>query len=104
MDFVFILDSSNITLEDTEFYGRNWELAVGFIRNIIMAWQLFGPDYAQMAIVTYGGTVKVAIQLDDYTNMDDLLAAIDNLPETSGGEVELAQALELARTQVGLIL
>lgn len=92
MDLVFVVDASgsirNSNPSDNSY--DNWMLMLQFINNIVNQF-LVGPDKLQVGLVTFGNSAHNEIFLNNYTNVDQIRAAVlrttylDQNTNTSGG-------------------
>ena len=93
-DIVFIVDASGSINEITE----NWPTVVQFIQTFVRARRI-SPTETQIGLVEFSNNAYTIFQLNDYSNTDDVLRAINRM-SFIGGRTNLAEGLDLARTDV----
>lgn len=96
-DIVLILDQSTSIAAMGPQYYDNWSKSIlGFTRNIANAF-LVGPNLTQIGVVKFSDTAVPSIYLNQYPDNDLLDRAISTL-ELTGGETNIAEALNVTRT------
>ncbi len=93
-DIVLIVDSSGSINEVTE----NWPTVVQFLQRFVRARNI-SPVQTQIGLVQFSNNAFTIFKLDTYSNQNDVLRAINGM-RFIGGRTNLAEALDLARTDV----
>ncbi|XP_060583327.1 collagen alpha-1(XII) chain-like [Ruditapes philippinarum] len=76
-DIVFVLDSSGSVGED------NFKIIKTFVKSVVQNLNV-GPDNAKVGVITFSRYPVIRLRLDDYTDKDALLKAIDSVPYIPG--------------------
>lgn len=76
-DLVFILDSSGSVGED------NFKVMKSFMKSIVQNLDI-GPDGTKIGLITFSRYPVIRLHLDDYTDKDALMKAIDAVPYIAG--------------------
>ena len=93
-DIVFIVDSSGSINEIT----INWPSVVQFIQTFVLSRRI-SPTETQIGLVEFSTNAYVIFKLSDYSNANDVVRAVTGMTYI-GGRTNLAEALDLARTDV----
>ena len=81
-DVIFVLDSSGSV------GPTNFTVMKSFVKEIVNNLDI-SPDRTRVGLITFSRYPALRIQLTDYTNSTQLLAAIDKVPYVSGKSVIL---------------
>ncbi len=93
-DIVFIVDASGSINEITV----NWPTVVEFLKTFVRA-RTIGPTQTQVGLVEFSNSAYTIFRLDEYSDTSGVLRGIDRMGYI-GGRTNLAEALDLARTDV----
>ena len=72
---------------------------IQFIKTFVQSRRI-SPTETQIGLVEFSNNAITVFKLDDHSNTNGVLAAIDNRVGFIGGRTNLAEALDLARTDV----
>lgn len=88
-DIVFLLDSSSSE------GSTNFETQLQFVSNFSSRF-FIGPDAVQIGLATFSSNPQNQFWLNTYSNLSDVLNALQNVPYTQGG-TNTAEALSFAK-------
>ena len=91
-DIVFVLDSS------TSVGQSNFDLLKNYVSQLVTRLRI-GTNLNRVAIITYGATVDRAFYLNQFTNINQLVASVLNV-RYLGGSSNLAEAFRVTRNDV----
>ncbi len=72
-DIVFLVDSSG------SIQRNNWQLVLEFMTNIVRDYQI-GPNNVRIGVALFGNDVQPVFQLNAYSNKNDVISAISQMP------------------------
>ncbi|KAL3865535.1 hypothetical protein ACJMK2_042911, partial [Sinanodonta woodiana] len=90
-DVVFVIDSSGSIGAD------NFLKLKEFMKNIVRTFDI-DSRYTRVAVIKYNDYPNIEFKLNNHTNLNDLLAAIDAIKYTTGG-TNTADAIQLMRSE-----
>ena len=93
-DIVFIVDASGSINEIT----INWPTVIEFLQRFVRARNI-GRDQTQVGLVEFSNNAYTIFKLNDYADSDGVLRAINRMSYI-GGRTNLAEAIDLARTDI----
>ena len=94
-DIIFIVDSSGSIQEVDD---TNWDKMLTFIKDIITAFGSTGGDM-RFALVDFSDNAIVEFYLDTYTNVNDIITAINTITYF-GGRTDIADGFQTARQNI----
>lgn len=92
MDLAFIIDSSGSIAR------RNYVKVKDFVKYIARGFGI-SPSESRAGIVLYSNDASIKAQFDQYTNTEDFVKAVDDLPHERG-RTYIDRALRLAASQL----
>jgi len=92
IELAYLVDSSTKTDQDA------WTQMLNYVSSSVQGYTI-RSDCVRAAVIRYGNSADAPIQLNSYSNADDLAVAIGRI-EFLGGGSNLAAALDLLRSQV----
>ncbi|XP_067106086.1 integrin alpha-1 [Osmerus mordax] len=90
LDIVIVLDGSNSIYP--------WDQVVKFLLKFLKNIEI-GPTLSQVGIVSYGENVTHRVNLNQFSNTDDLLAEVEHLPQQTGYKTMTALGIKTAREE-----
>ncbi|KAL3865536.1 hypothetical protein ACJMK2_042912 [Sinanodonta woodiana] len=90
-DVVFVIDSSG------SIGAENFLKLKEFMKNIVRTFDI-DSRYTRVAVIKYNDYPNIEFKLNNHTNLNDLLAAIDGINYTIGG-TNTADAIQLMRSE-----
>ncbi|KAK3605644.1 hypothetical protein CHS0354_032596 [Potamilus streckersoni] len=90
-DVVFVIDSSG------SIGAENFQKLKEFMKNVVRTFDI-DSRYTRVAVIKYNDYPNVEFKLNNHTNLNELLAAIDGINYTIGG-TNTADALQLMRLE-----